>query len=63
MIDNAVIVLPQPDSPTMPSVSPESTYSDTPSTARTVPSRSEIWVWRSSISSSGATELPVLPAL
>src|SRR5215831_718621 len=63
MIDNAVIVLPLPDSPTMPSVSPGSTYSETPSTACTVPSRSTIWVWRSSISSSGATEIPSLPAL
>ena len=37
MIDSAVIVLPQPDSPTMPSVSPVSTWSDTPSTACTTP--------------------------
>ncbi len=37
MIDNAVIVLPQPDSPTMPSVSPGSTWSVTPSTACTTP--------------------------
>ena len=37
MIDSAVIVLPQPDSPTMPSVSPSSTWNDTPSTACTMP--------------------------
>ena len=30
--------LPQPDSPTMPSVSPASMWNDTPSTARTTPS-------------------------
>ena len=37
MIDSAVIVLPQPDSPTMPSVSPGRPRSVTPSTACTVP--------------------------
>ena len=35
MIDSAVIVLPQPDSPTMPTVSPASTCRVTPSTAWT----------------------------
>ena len=49
MIDSAVIVLPQPDSPTMPSVSPSSTCSDTPSTACTTPFLSWISVRRSSI--------------
>ena len=39
MIDSAVTLLPQPDSPTMPSVSPAWTSNDTPSTARTMPSR------------------------
>src|SRR5487761_1302001 len=63
MMDSAVIVLPQPDSPTTPSVSPGSTCNDTPSTAWTTPSRSLIWVWRSLISSSGATNSPFLPAL
>src|SRR5262245_35970924 len=40
----ATVDLPQPDSPTSPSVSPASTANDTPSTARTtggLPSRSE----------------------
>ena len=37
-IDSAVTDLPQPDSPTMPSVSPASMWNDTPSTARTTPS-------------------------
>ena len=66
MIDSAVMVLPQPDSPTIPSVSPGSTWIDTPSTACTTPSLSRISVRRSVISSSGATvsflSLPV-PAL
>src|SRR5215203_4164382 len=38
MIDSAVTLLPQPDSPTIPSVSPAPTSNDTPSTARVVPS-------------------------
>ena len=37
--DSAVIVLPQPDSPTMPSVSPSRTEKLTPSTAFTTPHR------------------------
>ena len=39
MIDRAVMLLPQPDSPTMPSVSPGRSSNDTPSTARTTPAR------------------------
>ena len=35
--DSAVVVLPQPDSPAIPSASPDSSRNDTPSTARTVP--------------------------
>ncbi len=35
----SVVVLPQPDSPTSPSVSPVRMSSDTPSTAWTVPMR------------------------
>ena len=58
MIDNAVIVLPQPDSPTMPTVSPGWTWTDTPSTACTTPWRSRISVRRSLMSSSGATRSP-----
>src|ERR1700722_16241519 len=61
MIDSAVIVLPQPDSPTMPSVSPSSTCSDTPSTACTMPFLSWISVRRSSICKSAT--LSPLPAL
>src|SRR4051794_40788327 len=38
MIESAVTLLPQPDSPTMPSVSPGETSNDTPSTARVTPS-------------------------
>jgi len=36
--DIEVTDLPQPDSPTMASVSPSSTWNDTPSTARLIPS-------------------------
>ena len=35
--DSAVTLLPQPDSPTTPSVSPIRTVKETPSTARTTP--------------------------
>src|SRR6185437_2310615 len=54
MIDSAVTDLPQPDSPTIPSVLPLSTVRSTPSTARTTPARVKKWVRRSSTSSSGA---------
>src|SRR4051812_15124737 len=37
MIESAVTLLPQPDSPTMPSVRPRATLKSTPSTARTSP--------------------------
>src|SRR2546430_10887061 len=47
-IESAVIVLPQPDSPTMPSVSPASMCSETPSTARTTPREVKNCVCRSS---------------
>src|SRR6185503_2449529 len=47
MSDSAVTDFPQPDSPTMPSVSPAATWNVTPSTARTTPSRVKNWVWRS----------------
>jgi hypothetical protein len=36
-MDSAVIVLPDPDSPTMPTISPRSTSKSMPSTALTVP--------------------------
>ena len=39
MIESAVTDLPQPDSPTMPSVLPRSTEKLTPSTACTSPDR------------------------
>src|SRR5437588_5125100 len=39
MIDSIETDLPQPDSPTMPSIVPRSTVKETPSTARTSPSR------------------------
>src|ERR1700681_195349 len=46
MSDMAVTDLPQPDSPTMPSVSPSSTWKETPSTARLIPSGVRKWVCR-----------------
>jgi len=46
-MESAVTDLPQPDSPTMPRVSPRATSNDTPSTARTTPSRVLNCVWRS----------------
>ena len=41
MIDSDVTLLPQPDSPTRPMISPRSTWKSMPSTARTTPSR--VW--------------------
>ena len=38
-----VTLLPEPDSPTMPSVSPRSTANETPSTALTTPSSVSKW--------------------
>ncbi len=46
-IDSAVTDLPQPDSPTMPSVSPAARSKEMPSTARTMPSAVKKWVSRS----------------
>ena len=43
MIERAVTLLPEPDSPTMPSVSPAATVKLTPSTARTTPSSVKNW--------------------
>ena len=53
--DSAVVVLPQPDSPAMPSASPSSSVKLTPSTALTGPDSSVKWVFRSSTTSSGAS--------
>src|SRR3954471_1898519 len=53
MIESAVTLLPQPDSPTMPSVSPGETSNDTPSTARVTPSSVKKKVARSRTESSG----------
>ena len=58
MIDSAVIVLPEPDSPTMPRHSPGATDSDTPSIAYTVPRRNLMSVCRSWMSSSEANKSP-----
>src|SRR5262245_26973820 len=52
--ESEVTLLPQPDSPTTASVSPCPTENETPSTARTMPSRVKKWVLSSSTSSSAA---------
>src|SRR5215831_10513027 len=52
MIERQVTLLPQPDSPTMPSVLPFSTEKLTPSTALTMPSSVRKYVLRSFTSSS-----------
>src|SRR2546430_270478 len=44
-IESDVTLLPQPDSPTMASVSPRTTEKETPSTARTTPSRVKKYVF------------------
>src|SRR5579875_1384070 len=63
MIDRPVIVFPQPDSPTSPTVSPGATWKLMPSTAWTVALRSLISVLRSLTSSSCSTRrLPLLQA-
>src|SRR2546425_2898965 len=58
MSERAVTVLPQPDSPTSPSVSPAASSKDTPSTARTTPSRVKNCVCRSLTARSSGTPLP-----
>src|SRR5450755_1639993 len=52
--ERAVTLLPQPDSPTRPSVPPSSSRHETPSTARTVPARVSKSTRRASTSRSGA---------
>src|SRR3989442_4966759 len=55
-IDRDVIDWPEPDSPTMPSVSPRRTENVAPSTAFTTPRR--VWIWvRSSLTSSSASAI------
>ncbi len=56
MIDRAKIVLPEPDSPTRPSVVPLARERFTPSTARTRPRGVRKWVLRSTTSSSGPVD-------
>src|SRR6478672_68000 len=53
MIVRQVTLLPEPDSPTMPSVCPLSTVNETPSTARTTPSSVLKYVFRSLTSRRG----------
>ena len=59
MIERLATDLPEPDSPTMPSVLPRSTVRLSPSTARTMPRGVLNAVWRSVTSSRGAVaEVP-----
>ena len=51
MIERESTVLPDPDSPTMPTVSPRSRVRETPLTALSAPAAVEKVVWRSSTSS------------
>src|SRR4051795_818423 len=55
MMDITVTLLPDPDSPTMPSTSPGEMSNETPSTARTSPSSVRKETRRSRTSSSGAS--------
>src|SRR4029453_9120611 len=57
MTESAVTLLPDPDSPTRPSVFPRSTEVETPSTACTTPSRVRKDTRRSRMSRSGATSV------
>src|SRR5437667_88620 len=53
-IERHVMLFPDPDSPTRPSVSPAATAKETPSTALIVPQRVTRWVRRSRTSMTGA---------
>ena len=61
-----VTLLPHPDSPTIPSVSPAATLNETPLTAWIVPRSVQKWTWRSSTASSGSplagVVVPTAPA-
>src|SRR5439155_26636571 len=60
--DSAVTLLPEPDSPTTPSVSPLLMWKSIPSTARTTPSSVKKWVLSPFTSSSRSAIFPS-PAL
>src|SRR3982074_543659 len=62
MILRAVTLLPQPDSPTSPIVSPCGIENEMPSTARTIPSRVRKWVSRLTTRSRSAVGAPLAPA-
>src|SRR5438552_12884136 len=59
--DRPVTVLPEPDSPTMPSTSPRPTSNETPSTAFTTPARVKKWTLRSSTTSTADMILSFQP--
>ena len=51
MIERAVMLLPEPDSPTTPRTCPGAIENDTPRTASTTPSSVGIWTERSATAS------------
>src|SRR5262245_34852804 len=55
-----VMLLPEPDSPTSPSVSPSARLNDTPSTARITPQRVTMCVRRSRTSTAGGAAVGVV---
>src|ERR1700737_4948857 len=57
MIDKALTLLPQPDSPTSPNASPSLRVNETPLTALTTPSGVKNWVRRSFTARSGGRVL------
>src|SRR3954467_14580035 len=59
--DRPVTVLPDPDSPTMPSTSPPPTSNETPSTAFTTPARVKKWTFRSSTARTADIVLSLQP--
>src|SRR4051812_40695775 len=58
MIESAVTLLPDPDSPTIPSTSPARRLKLSPSTARRTPSSVRNETWRSRTSTSGGSVGP-----
>ncbi len=61
MIESEVTDLPEPDSPTIPSVEPGSTANESPLTAATVPSSVRNVVLRSRTSKSAKAGVPRCP--
>ena len=58
MMDRDKTLLPEPDSPTTPSMLPRSSVNETPSTARAIPWGVTKCVWRSTTSKKGGVAVP-----